>query len=69
MPLDDVLGPGFALITDGPVGQVLRERAHAVGAREIEAARATALQAWLRAGRTAGALLRPDRIVMATDRS
>jgi 3-(3-hydroxy-phenyl)propionate hydroxylase len=69
VPLDDVLGPGFALVTDGPVGQVLRERAHAVGAREIEAARATALQAWLRAGRTAGALLRPDRIVMATDRN
>jgi 3-(3-hydroxy-phenyl)propionate hydroxylase len=71
--LDDVLGPGFALVTDGPVGQVLRERAHAVGAREITAAgnddEGRTLQAWLRAGGTAGALLRPDRIVMATDRS
>jgi 3-(3-hydroxy-phenyl)propionate hydroxylase len=73
VPLDDVLGPGFALITDGPVGQVLRERAHSVGAREITTARTidegSTLQAWLRAGRTTGALLRPDRIVMATDRS
>jgi 3-(3-hydroxy-phenyl)propionate hydroxylase len=69
VPLDDVLGPGFALVTDGPVGQALWARAHALGAREITAARITALRAWLRAGRTAGVLLRPDRIVMATDRS
>jgi hypothetical protein len=73
VPLDDVLGPGFALVTDGPVGRELRERAHAVGAREITADgivdEGGMLQAWLRAGRTAGALLRPDRIVMATDRS
>lgn len=65
--LDDVLGPGFALVTDGPVGQALQERARAVGAREI-AVTDGALRAWLRVGRTAGALLRPDRIVMATDR-
>ena len=31
--------------------------------------RAAVTDQWLRAGRTAGALLRPDRIVMATDRS
>lgn len=74
--LDDVLGPGFALVTTGPVEQALRARARAVGAREIAVADVAdggvdddgTLRAWLRAGRTAGVLLRPDRIVMATAR-
>jgi 3-(3-hydroxy-phenyl)propionate hydroxylase len=73
--LDDVLGPGFALVTTRPVGQALRARSRAVGAREITVADGSdgtiddggMLQAWLRTGRTAGVLLRPDRIVMATD--
>jgi 3-(3-hydroxy-phenyl)propionate hydroxylase len=73
VPLDDVLGLGFALVTDGLVGPVLRERAQAVGAREItvggDVDEGGTLREWLRAGRTAGVLLRPDRIVMATDRN
>jgi 3-(3-hydroxy-phenyl)propionate hydroxylase len=73
VPLDDVLGLGFALVTDGLVGPVLRERARAVGAREItvggDVDEGGTLREWLRAGRTAGVLLRPDRIVMATDRN
>jgi 3-(3-hydroxy-phenyl)propionate hydroxylase len=75
--LDDVLGPGFALITTGPVGQALRARSGAVAAREITVADGSdgtiddsgTLQAWLRTARTTAALLRPDRVVMATDRS
>jgi 3-(3-hydroxy-phenyl)propionate hydroxylase len=71
--LDDVLGPGFALVRAGPVEQALRGRAHSVGAREITVADGSIddggiLQAWLRTGRTTGVLLRPDRIVMATSR-
>jgi 3-(3-hydroxy-phenyl)propionate hydroxylase len=73
--LDDVLGPGFALVTTGPVGQALRARSRAVGAREIRVADGSAgtvddggtLRTWLQAARTTAVLLRPDRIVMATD--
>ncbi len=75
--LDDVLGPGFALITTGPVGQALQARSRAVVAREITLADGSAgtiddggtVRAWLRTARTTAVLLRPDRIVMATDRS
>ncbi|HEY0813145.1 MAG TPA: bifunctional 3-(3-hydroxy-phenyl)propionate/3-hydroxycinnamic acid hydroxylase [Pseudonocardia sp.] len=69
--LDDVLGPGFALLTTGPVGQALRARAHAVGARGITVGTLDdggTLRAWMRAARTTAVLLRPDRIVMATER-
>jgi 3-(3-hydroxy-phenyl)propionate hydroxylase len=74
--LDDILGPRFALVTTGPIGQALRARSRAVGAREITVADGSygtiddggTLQAWLRTGRTTAVLLRPDRIVMATDR-
>ncbi len=74
--LDEVLGPGFALVTTGPVGQALRARSRAVGAREITVADGSdgtidggrTLRAWLQAARTTAVLLRPDRIVMATER-
>ncbi|MDT7709132.1 MAG: 3-(3-hydroxy-phenyl)propionate hydroxylase [Pseudonocardiales bacterium] len=74
--LDDVLGPGFALITTGPIGPALRARSRAVCAREITVADGSegtiddgrTLRAWLRTARTTAVLLRPDRIVMATDR-
>jgi 3-(3-hydroxy-phenyl)propionate hydroxylase len=74
--LDDVLGSGFALIRTGPVGPSLRARSDAVAAREITIADGSdgsiddggMLQAWLRTARTTAALLRPDRIVMATNR-
>jgi len=75
--LDDVLGPGFALITIGPIGQALHARSRALAAREITVADGSdgtiddsgTLRTWLRTARTTAVLLRPDRIVMATNRS
>ncbi|RZT84572.1 3-(3-hydroxy-phenyl)propionate hydroxylase [Pseudonocardia sediminis] len=61
--LDDVLGPGWALVTDGPVPDGLRARAERVGAGTV---RVGELGGWLAAGRAGAALLRPDRIVAAT---
>lgn len=67
--LDDVLGPGFALLVAGPVDPGLQERADAVGARTArlgtEAIDDGTLGEWLRRGRATAVLLRPDRVVMA----
>jgi 3-(3-hydroxy-phenyl)propionate hydroxylase len=75
--LDDVLGPGFAVLADGPVDAGLAALATHLGARVIRfadpgCARAPGtttiesppLRGWL-AGRGTGAvLLRPDRVVL-----
>jgi 3-(3-hydroxy-phenyl)propionate hydroxylase len=70
--LDDVLGPGFALLVAGPVDDGLRERARALGATTVQLAQPDAditddgtLAAWLARGRATAVLLRPDRVVMA----
>ncbi|HZG92289.1 MAG TPA: bifunctional 3-(3-hydroxy-phenyl)propionate/3-hydroxycinnamic acid hydroxylase [Pseudonocardia sp.] len=80
--LDDVLGPGYALLHVGVVDPALRARARAVGARTVRLGGPPAvagadtvitddgtLTAWLAAGRTGAVLLRPDRVVRAAGRS
>ena len=71
--LDDVLGPGFALLRSGPVAGDVLTRARVLGAREVRIGRPGitddgTLERWLRSGRASAVLLRPDRIVMGTDR-
>ncbi|MDT7581974.1 MAG: 3-(3-hydroxy-phenyl)propionate hydroxylase, partial [Pseudonocardiales bacterium] len=70
--LDDVLGPGFALLAAGPVDQDLRERARALGAVTVRLSPSEGgvtddgtLAAWLARGRATAVLLRPDRVVLA----
>jgi 3-(3-hydroxy-phenyl)propionate hydroxylase len=79
--LDEVLGTGYALLYTGPVDPALRLRAAAVAARtvrmgdcavpdtdadaDVTIAHSGALSDWLRRGRTAAVLLRPDRVVMS----
>jgi len=77
--LDDALGPGFALLSDGPVDERLHERARRAGARRVALEPATGdadftigddgtLRSWLRRGRATAVLLRPDRVVSAVSR-
>jgi 3-(3-hydroxy-phenyl)propionate hydroxylase len=74
--LDDVLGPGWALLAAGAVDPGLRERARALGAVTVRPAGSGtgagtvvaddgALAAWLDRGRATAVLLRPDRVVAA----
>ncbi len=66
--LDEVLGPGFALITtsdsDGADAASLRRR----GVVVLVAQNGSVLDAWLRRGRATAAIVRPDRTVMRTGR-
>ena len=75
--LDEVLGPGFALLHTGPVDPALRARARALGARTVRLNGPDAddyrtvgddgtLVEWLGRGRAGAVLLRPDRVVMAS---
>jgi 3-(3-hydroxy-phenyl)propionate hydroxylase len=71
--LDDVLGDGWCLIVAGPVDPRLAALAERVGARSVrlgvDVTDDGQLAAWLAAGRASAALLRPDRIVMASSPS
>ena len=66
--LDDVVGAGFVFITSGRLGlddeAVLRQHGVAV----LVADRDTELEKWLRRGRVAAAVVRPDRTVMRAGR-
>jgi 2-polyprenyl-6-methoxyphenol hydroxylase-like FAD-dependent oxidoreductase len=66
--LDDAVGTGFAFITTSPLGgadeALLRRRGVAV----LVANRDTELAKWLREGRAAAAIVRPDRTVMRAGR-
>lgn len=74
--LDEILGDGFALLCDGPVDRALADQARHAGARTVRLGTDLdadgdgdgGLQAWLRRGGAAAALLRPDRVVLATAR-
>lgn len=61
---DDIVGPGFALVTRSPLGAadeaMLRARNVAIVLAEPD----SQLDVWLRRGRAAAALVRPDRTVM-----
>ncbi len=77
--LDDVLGPGYALLCAGPVDPALRARARALGARTVRLDHGVGdadadvvitddgtLAGWLRRGRAQAVLLRPDRVVASS---
>ena len=77
--LDDVLGPGFALVTDGPAGQDMLDLARrldacvvqvgaADGAADTVVTGAASLRSWLRKGHAGAVLLRPDRAVLVSAR-
>lgn len=73
--LDEALGCGHVLLTDGPVPVTLLARARLLRARvvqigpgdgEVVLADGGPLRAWLRDGGCAAVLLRPDRVVLAS---
>ncbi|HEY4422126.1 MAG TPA: bifunctional 3-(3-hydroxy-phenyl)propionate/3-hydroxycinnamic acid hydroxylase [Pseudonocardia sp.] len=75
--LDEVLGDGYALLAAGPVPRSVLARARRLGARtlylgpgphpcDVTVEDGVELHAWLERGRASAALLRPDRIVLAT---
>ncbi len=66
--VDDVLGLGFTLVTAVPLTRAQRLAAEERGATAFFVAPGTQLARWLRRGRTAAALVRPDHTVMATSR-
>ncbi|HYH33097.1 MAG TPA: bifunctional 3-(3-hydroxy-phenyl)propionate/3-hydroxycinnamic acid hydroxylase [Pseudonocardia sp.] len=71
VPLDDVLGDGYAVLADGSLPPALRARADELGARIVRLDDAITdeggvLHAWLRRGRVGAVLLRPDRVVAAS---
>lgn len=65
--LDDVLGDSFAVLTAVPPSASLRAVVEGLGARIVqlhEIGDDGTLAAWLRGGRAAAVLLRPDRVVL-----
>jgi 3-(3-hydroxy-phenyl)propionate hydroxylase len=68
--LDDVLGPGWALLTTGVPNPALAARAASTDARTVrlgvDVTDDAKLRAWLAGGGASCALVRPDRIVQAT---
>ncbi|GAA3389460.1 bifunctional 3-(3-hydroxy-phenyl)propionate/3-hydroxycinnamic acid hydroxylase [Cryptosporangium minutisporangium] len=71
---DDVLGTGFALLSAGPLDDTADALAASIGARRLVLGRDLAdddgtLRAWLARGRARYALIRPDRVVLAADRT
>ncbi|GAA3236911.1 bifunctional 3-(3-hydroxy-phenyl)propionate/3-hydroxycinnamic acid hydroxylase [Pseudonocardia petroleophila] len=76
--LDELLGPGWALLaagptdagpTDaGPIDAALGRRAGALGARAV-VVDDPVLRGWLARGRAGAVLLRPDRVVAAVSRT
>jgi 3-(3-hydroxy-phenyl)propionate hydroxylase len=61
---DELLGIGFAVVADGPLEPEVRRLAEALGAMVVPAP--PPLREWLRSGHATAAVLRPDRVVMAT---
>ena len=66
--LDDVLGMGFAIVTAVPFTADQQALADQRCVTVFFAAPGSELAQWLRRGRVAAALVRPDRTVMATAR-
>ncbi|EFL20267.1 bifunctional 3-(3-hydroxy-phenyl)propionate/3-hydroxycinnamic acid hydroxylase [Streptomyces sp. C] len=63
---DDLAAGRYALVTSAPVTPALRSEIHDRGGVLITAPPGTALHRWLRRGRTAAALVRPDGTVQRT---
>jgi 3-(3-hydroxy-phenyl)propionate hydroxylase len=66
--LDAFLGNGFGLITTKPLDPAQSEELRLRGTKVITAQSGTELARWLRHGRTAAAIIRPDLTVMQTGR-
>lgn len=64
VPLDTLLGNGFALITAKPLESPQRHLLRSRGATVITAQPGTELAHWLGSGRAIAAVVRPDRTVM-----
>jgi 3-(3-hydroxy-phenyl)propionate hydroxylase len=67
--LDEVVGNRFALITSSPLADAQRNQLGSHGAAVVLAAPGSELDGWLRKGRAAAAIVRPDRAVMQAGRS
>jgi 3-(3-hydroxy-phenyl)propionate hydroxylase len=67
--LDEVVGNRFALITSSPLTDAQRDGLSSRGAAVVLAAPGSELDGWLRKGRAAAAIVRPDRAVMQAGRS
>ncbi|MFD5463921.1 bifunctional 3-(3-hydroxy-phenyl)propionate/3-hydroxycinnamic acid hydroxylase [Kitasatospora sp. NPDC127059] len=63
---DDLAAGRHALVTSAPVTPALRSEIHDRGGVLVTASPGTALHRWLRQGRTAAALVRPDGTVRRT---
>lgn len=66
--LDDVLGTGFGLITTSRLGAADEASLRRRGVVVVVARPGSALESWLRQGRAAAAIVRPDRTVMRAGR-
>jgi 2-polyprenyl-6-methoxyphenol hydroxylase-like FAD-dependent oxidoreductase len=66
--LDDILGNGFAVITNNPLGAEAEASLRRRGVVVLLAEPGSELAAWLRRGRAAAAIVRPDRTVMHAGR-
>jgi 3-(3-hydroxy-phenyl)propionate hydroxylase len=66
--LDDMLGTGFALITTSPLGGADEALLQRRGVVVLVAHPGSELDKWLRRGRAAAAIVRPDRTVMRAGR-
>ena len=66
--LDVVVGAGFAFITARPLGGADEALLQRRGVAVLEADHDTQLEKWLRRGRVAAAIVRPDRTVMRAGR-
>ncbi|GGG23926.1 putative 3-(3-hydroxy-phenyl) propionate hydroxylase [Rhodococcoides trifolii] len=67
---DDLLGEGFSVVHRGKVGTEMARVANRLNARLVEAgAEHVEWTSWLKKHRTGSVLLRPDRVVAATESS
>ncbi|MEZ0355377.1 bifunctional 3-(3-hydroxy-phenyl)propionate/3-hydroxycinnamic acid hydroxylase [Mycobacterium sp. SA01] len=66
---DEIVGRAFAVVTAVPITTAQRDEMDRRGAVVIAAQPGTELASWLRAGRAAVAVVRPDRTVLTAGRS
>ncbi len=68
-PLDDLLGPGFAVLTTATPDAALHRLARRLAAPLLQPGPGGVLAGWLDAAGVRTAVLRPDRVVLLTGRS
>ncbi len=66
--VDDLIGPGWALVTAAAPSPTDRRELEARGCAVVETTARPELAAWLREGRTTAAVVRPDRTTVASGR-